>query len=142
MEKKANLIYKKALDFFTKILGNGETLQTDLDSIGKLFFQNKWSGVFPYNMLKLSKSKPYAIINLDKFGEPGSHWISVIYLSDSDRLVYDSFGRKIQLNGKTKKIIHSEDDAEQRTNEYNCGQRSLSFIFIFDQYDMNFALYI
>ena len=81
------------------------------------------------------------IINLDKFGGKGSHWIGC-YSDGTYTLIYDSFGR----NGKDilkenwhNKLRDTEHDAEQDIAEDNCGARSMAFLFICDEYGLNLA---
>ena len=137
MEKKAHLLYEHALKRMEEQLGTGVTYGNDLDKIGKEFLGKKFVGVYPSDMLPLlSKKKCYAILNLDKSDEPGSHWIAVKYLGQKKCLVYDSFGRKTQRIipslAERYNTVDADNDAEQLDVQDNCGSRSLAFLVIDD----------
>lgn len=143
IEKEYNLI----LDSIVKTLGNEITYNTDLHKNGLELFGNKFKGVYSSDKIpKLSKLQPYAIINLDKSSQPGSHWIAVAYSNKNDGIVvYDSFGRKSKkiipsIYNVFNKVIDTDYDAEQQLKEDNCGQRALAWLVIFDKYGVENAL--
>jgi hypothetical protein len=95
-------------------------------------------------MPQLTKTQPYAIVNLDTSWEQGSHWIALAK-SGKKVIFYDSFGRpntSILPLLKGGNIVNTEDDAEQKMEETNCGQRSLSFLLLFDKYGEKMALQV
>src|SRR6056300_558843 len=116
MEKKAMKIYNSKLKILENLIGNDTTWLHELDKAGKKLFGTKFSGVYPSDKIpKLTKSKCYCILNLDKSGEPGSHWIALAKVKDKI-MFYDSFGRKgekliptLKLSGNGK-IIDTQLD--------------------------------
>ena len=97
-------------------------------------FGNKFLGVYPSDQLINMKNNEMLIANLDKSGEPGSHWIS-IGRSNGTTYVYDSFGRNVIpsiLKEKYGTIVMTEKDAEQKMKESNCGARSLAWLYVFN----------
>lgn len=131
-------IYSIVLDTLESVMGNKDTYDTDLDKIGRDLFGSKWSGVYPVDKWKPDTKHPYSIVNLDTSDMMGSHWVAVV-TEPNYILVYDSFGRpsneilkKLRKGGRL--IKDTEYDAEQNKKEYNCGQRSLSALFVYDVY--------
>lgn len=137
VEKK----YNEYLDAIQQKMGNQITYTNDLEKYGKYALGGRFQGVFSSDSLKkLSVLKPYAIVNLDKSNQPGSHWIAIAYNNDEDDTItiYDSFGRNSKkiipniysiYNG----IIDTDNDKEQRISEDNCGQRSLAWLMVYDK---------
>ena len=139
-EKEIEKIYLDLLEHMESSLGNDITFSNDLEKLGSQILGNKFKGVFASDKIpKLDKLKPYAILNLDNSRQPGSHWIAIAHLNDSSAMIYDSFGRKSEkiipaaLNVYNK-VVDTQYDAEQHKSEDNCGQRSLAWLFLFDQY--------
>lgn len=149
-EKKIIEEYNKILKDFENILGNDTTFNTDLQRIAIKKLGSKFSGVYPSDKIpRLNELKSYAIINLDNSSQPGSHWVAVAYDKNTDKLVfYDSFGRSSKkilpsLHAKFGgSILDTEDDAEQKMKEDNCGQRSLAFLSYFDKNGLEKSLKI
>jgi len=144
-------VYKNMLIKVEKTLGSGSTYNTELLQYGKDVFGKKFHGVYAAdNLPKLTKNKPYAIINLDNIGETGSHWIALAK-SGEKIIFYDSFGRpnKSILPLLTKEaqkahelVIDTEEDAEQNVIEENCGSRAMTFLIMFDKFGEKIALQI
>tara|TARA_R110000744_G_scaffold206441_1_gene325020 strand:- start:48 stop:518 length:471 start_codon:yes stop_codon:yes gene_type:complete len=144
VSKMKNSIDKKnseILKMVESIIGNSTTTNFDLNNIGKKLFSDRYLGTFASDKFpKISrKNNPkYCILNLDKTGMPGSHWVSCVILSDKV-LIYDSFGRKSkkilpETFKKNTKIIDTEYDSEQDIMELNCGARCIAALVIFDEY--------
>ena len=139
MDKKAMKIYNSKLKILENLIGNDTTWLHELERAGKKLFGTKFSGVYPSDKVpKLTKSKCYCILNLDKSGEPGSHWIALAKVKDKI-MFYDSFGRKgekliptLKLSGNGK-IIDTQLDKEQKTLQTNCGARCLAWLWVFDE---------
>ncbi len=142
-EKYANEIYNsilKALDENYDMTYSDNILQ-----LGNKLFKEKFHGVYPSDHIpELTKEKPYAILNLDKSTESGSHWVAIAKVNN-ETYIYDSFGRKNQQiipslsksgNGK---IEDTDRDAEQKINELNCGNRSVAFLLLVDRFGINYA---
>ena len=134
--------YKMVLKEIEKIIGNQTTFLSDIQYLGKKLFGIKFKGCYASDMIpKLTDLQPYAILNLDKSYEVGSHWISICKIPNKHEIMlYDSFGRSsVKIipdiyKSHNGKILRTEKDAEQKKSEYNCGARSLSFIVCFDMY--------
>ena len=135
--RAANNLYKSSLSILRKQLGTSATYSTDLDKIGKHLFDVLWRGVFASDQ-DIPKTG-YAIINVDKSDESGSHWVAIC-----DGIVYDSFGRKIKnLIPHLKNIKDIVDnDAEQTKKQEDCGQRCLAFIWVYHRLGKEYALFI
>lgn len=122
--------YKRWLRLTERLLGvkttYGDVLETTAATLlGKEIFK----GVFPADQIPDLQRGECCIANLDASDEPGSHWVSI-----TDGLVYDSFGRKSSeiLKGRNiKKQVDTEYDAEQHESEDNCGARALAFLICF-----------
>ena len=91
-EARANIIYNQVLKLVEHQLSNKTTYQRDLLKFGKRVFGDKFVGVFASDRIPKLKEGQYAILNLDKSDEPGSHWIAVA-MKNNKTHVYDSFGR-------------------------------------------------
>jgi hypothetical protein len=149
LEKHVTKLYRNYTKQIVSQLGNGVTYTTQLSSMCNHLFKNKYKGTFSSDTLpKLSKSKPYAIVNVDTSKQPGSHWIACCHTtsktgSGSKMLIYDSFGRKtksLMSNVfKKYKTIDSDHDVEQKDSEQNCGSRCISFLMVCDELGPDFA---
>ncbi len=149
MKKRAEKIYNKILKMVVEPLTGIKTTYSDeLNRISKLVLGSEFHGVYASDMIPdLTKDKPYAILNLDKTGLPGSHWIAVA--KDGEHTYcYDSFGRshvKIipSLKGSGNgKIVNTELDAEQTQKEENCGARAIAFLLVFKHWGADIARWI
>lgn len=125
-----------------RLLGTKSTFSDVLDRQGRQLLGTKFKGVYASDRIPLlTDLHPYAILNLDRTGLPGSHWIAVAKKKDSkELLVYDSFGRssrkiipKIFSSGNGK-IIDTEYDPEQKVNEDDCGARSMTFLVVLNTF--------
>ena len=148
-EKYVQYLYNVLLNEVIKPLtGNSTTYSDDLLLIGKQMLGNKFDGVYPSDQIpKLTDESPYAILNLDTSEEQGSHWVAIAKRKDKTYL-YDSFGRKdtdiiaslkLSRNGK---IMNTDNDAEQKITQLDCGARSLAFLVFFDNWGYKSAMLI
>lgn len=122
--------YNFFLKEIQKELGNGITDNDTLMKAGKELFGNDFLGVFPSDKEpKKMYDNQCCIINVDKSGQIGSHWMSIFY-KNGKRYLYDSFGRNFNKLIKNRNIggQMTENDAEQKEVEENCGQRSLAWL--------------
>ena len=149
-ERYAEYLYNYILkNIVEPILGNKSTYLSNLNKLGQKMLGSKFHGVYPSDKIpKLTQNTPYAILNLDKTGEPGSHWVAIAKSKNNTNTsyVYDSFARKSKTiipslfqsgNGKIKNIDIS--DIEQRITEENCGSRAISFLLLFDKWGEDVA---
>ena len=148
-EARANKIYNQILKLVEGQLGSTTTYQHTLQRFGKKLFGTKFAGVFAADEIpKLSKETPYAILNLDKSNEPGSHWVAAVLVSPGDIMVYDSFGRKTKhilpsiFKSGNGNIHMTDPDPEQADSQENCGARSFAFILLYHFYGHEMAMLI
>jgi hypothetical protein len=146
IEKQYSIILKKIIE---PQVGKKETYSDDLNRLAIKLFGVKMRGVFPSDKIpKLTDLTPYAILNLDKSTESGSHWIAVAKIPEKDVIIcYDSFGRSFSkiipsLKNNGMKIMDTNQDAEQKIKETNCGARCLAFLVCFEQYGWKQAIKI
>jgi len=137
--------YKNNLESIESKLGDSVTYDIQLDNEGKRLFYSNWFGVHPIdklNFLEDMNPHSFAILNLSKTNEKGSHWIGV-HKSNRTFYIYDSFGRQLKdiapslINFLSKKKYKYKpvkcEDANidmncQKITETNCGQRVLSWM--------------
>jgi hypothetical protein len=131
--------YARWLKFARKLVGTKITNGGQLNKVCIGLFGTQFAGVFPSDKIpKLERGK-CAIANVDRSGEPGTHWIAA-----TSSLLYDSFGRSHQ-----KLIPHAELgqhntelDAEQDFAEEDCGARCIAFLIVSQVYGDSIAKYI
>ena len=126
-------------------MGEKSTYGNDLEKVSKKLFGNKFIGVYSSDMVPELKNGDMAIVNLDKYYQIGSHWISISQY-DNNLLVYDSFGRETHdilpdFNYEGD-IIDADYDSEQDIKEYNCGPRSIAFLNVLDKLGPEYAMLI
>ena len=145
-EKETLKYYNQYLTEIQRDISNGTTYSNVLEKYCRKLFKGKFKGVYPSDKVpKLNKLKKYCILNLDKSGLPGSHWIALAYVNDNKYILYDSFGRKYSeiiphLTKQTKvKIEDTDYDKEQKVKELNCGARCIAFLKVFDEHGYNKA---
>ncbi len=141
----AEQAYREYLSDIKSALGNRETDSDQLKKAGKSLFGSSFRGVFASDKIPKLSQNAMAIVNLDKSGQPGSHWVG-LYKS-GDVLLYDSFGRKtttilpsvMQGNGR---VLDTEHDVEQADSQEDCGQRVLAFLCVCRVHGAQVAKYI
>ena len=147
MEKYAEMLYNKILnEIVIPITGKDETYSQQLNTISKSLLKDKFKGVFASDeMPTLTVLKPYAIVNVDKSNQPGSHWLAMARVRNKTYM-YDSFGRKVKtlIPSITKKKVHNIDtsDAEQEISQNSCGARCIAFLLLVEMFGMKYARYI
>jgi hypothetical protein len=150
-EREAEKIYNRIRkNIIQPILGGGMTYSTELEQVGRRFLGVAFKGVFPSDKIpKLNDLSPYAILNLDNSQESGSHWIAVAKIPEKNSLMcYDSFGRSnIKIipslsHSGNGRIIDTDRDSEQKINQLDCGERSISFLLLFDKFGADVAKFI
>lgn len=149
MEARALKLYKKKLKEIEKNnTGNKTTYLSKLNIEGKKLLGKKFHGVYPSDKIpKLTDLKCYCILNVDKSDEAGSHWLSLVKTNKNYSILYDSFGRDDKIIPNLKysgngKIINTDDDAEQKILETNCGARCLAWLCLYDEYGEDTAILI
>jgi len=126
----------------------GMTKTSELDRIGNRLFNNNKSGgrflgAFPQDKLPQQmynyKDSNFAIVNVDTTGMPGTHWVGIAGIPNSNKImVFDSFGRAtknlLPVIAGSGKTIDTEYDAEQRVIQDSCGQFSMAWLDFFKKY--------
>jgi hypothetical protein len=126
-EIEVEKIYNDYLNLLTKHMGVKSTYDYELDQVGKALFGSLFKGVYPMDSFKL-KLKPDECCILNT----GLHWVAA-YMNGSTLVIYDSFGRPWKelfgdrLN-KYKKVVNTENDAEQPMAAETCGPRCLAWL--------------
>ena len=116
------------------------TGEDELRDAGQSLFGVRFQGVYAADELTVPRmllDKQCCICNLSPRSSGGSHWIALAQDGD-DLLVYDSFGRVVADGA----VLHTEDDAEQDILQMNCGQRCLSWLYIYQNFGRQAALSI
>ena len=120
-------------------LGRGHTTTTQLNRVGKQLFRDAWAGAHAVDVKpKLpSTATKYMILNLDRTGKPGSHWVAVI-IKGATAYIFDSFARSSNkliptwLRNTRHRYKHIDAQHDKRTNQAKqsdiCGQLSLAWM--------------
>ena len=147
-ELVANNFYKKIIRKIESILGNKVTFSNDLHEVAIHFLGKSFKGIYSSDRIpKLNNIKKYAILNLDRSDQPGSHWVGIAF-HRGNTIIYDSFGRQTSkiipslINSGNGRIIMTDDDAEQRISQDNCGQRVVAWLVTFDRLGADMAILI
>ena len=138
-EEAAHRAYRIALQHIEAVLGDDTTFMQDLEKVGRGLFGRKWGGVWPSDRIPtLTAAKPYAILNVDKSGLPGSHWVAIAK-DGPGVFMYDSFARpakslipNLKLSGNGPVRAEVAADVEQAEAENNCGPRALAWLAVAD----------
>ena len=144
----AEMLYNQKLKEIEKYhTGDKTTYLGELEGVGKKLLGVKFKGVFPSDKIPiLNDLAPYAILNLDRSDQSGTHWIAIAKNQDKDHtIVYDSFGRynykiipSLRFSGNGR-VIDTDRDAEQKVSETNCGARCLGWLCIYDKWGEDVA---
>jgi len=145
-QQKAHNLYEKIFRrIVVPLVGNETTYSTELDKAGLKLLGGKFKGIYPSDKIPiLNDLKSYAVLNLDKSNEPGSHWVAVAHRNGVTYL-YDSFGRKASkiipslYHSGNGRVVNTDPDAEQKIMETNCGARCLAWLLLFDRYGTKMA---
>lgn len=145
-EKKAEMIFFTVADEIIKVMGKQATFQFDLERVAIDLIGKDFAGVFAVDKIKFPSGTKYAIFNLDRSDEPGSHWVSIIK-GTNKFYIYDSFGRNSKeiapsLFRKGIIIKDSDRDAEQKVSEEVCGPYALAWLFVAQTYGIKTAMLI
>jgi hypothetical protein len=143
-KQKAEMYYDYILNNIShKLVGNTTTYLDTLNDIGIKLFDDKFIGVFPSDKIPILNNNQYVILNLDKSGQAGSHWVSVVKHNNKAYL-YDSFGRKASkiipslIKSGNGIIVDTELDAEQIASEYDCGARAITSLLVMDLFGIEY----
>ena len=132
--------YDRFLDIIEKrVIGHAMvTGEDELRRTGERLFGTNFKGVYAANETKVPRTLrngESCILNLDKRNQAGSHWVGVLK-HNNELITYDSFGRRVS------NTRHTDDDAEQRVIEVNCGQRCLAWLCVYYNFGIECALRI
>ena len=130
-ERKFNQYTKKIIKMMNN---NSTTSSNELNYYGNKLFGSKFLGAFPFDISPQLKKNQSMIINVDESNKPGSHWCGVFCINKKKYLVFDSFGRSskklLPKFGKGDTIIDTDHDQNQKIKEQDCGQKSLSWLYV------------
>ena len=159
-ESQAEQIYNTYLNKAVyPLTGKKTTYLSQILGAGHKLLGVKFKGVYPSDKIpKLNDLAPYAILNLDKSSESGSHWIAIAKLPQSfnrssgkttnESIIYDSFGRDykriipdIEYSGNGT-IKNTDRDSEQKILQTDCGARCLAWLLVVENYGPSVALKI
>ena len=120
--------YGRWLKLTDQLVGTGVTSASHLKGIGTQLFDTSFLGVFPSDQIPRIKKGECAIVNVDKSGDPGSHWVAL-----TPNHVYDSYGRDADTLMPDANIDQddTERDAEQDIRQNNCGSRCIAFLICY-----------
>ena len=107
------------------------TLQ--IDNILKRYAKDCYKGIFSSNTIKLFDKYPYAIvINTDRFGQPGTHWVCVYVISSNCAEYFDSLALKpnqdIQTYLDNFKFVKRNVHQLQNLYDTSCGSFCIYFL--------------
>lgn len=134
-------IYNEFKTLLVDTLGKDATNNAELNKVSKVLFGRKFKGVYPMEDTPILKDKESAIVNT------GYHWVP-IYMNKDTLIISDSFGRKYEslfkdnLKDKYKKIVNSDLDSEQKTEESTCGPQSIAWLCVVYNFGIDNALLI
>ena len=141
MEKIAERGFRLALDTFHSLMGHDATYDSQLRETGKQYLP-KFVGVFPSDQIPKLKRGECCIVNLDPTGKPGSHWTGLCKRKKG-YIFFDSFGRcHTEIMPSLKglgQIQNTDNDADQRVEQMDCGQRTLAWLCVYDFMGENYA---
>ena len=147
-ERAAERLFNKVYKIITKNIGKKSTYSDELEKICVKLFGKHFRGVYPSDKIpKLNMIKKYCILNLDNSKQPGSHWVGLARIKNKTYF-YDSFARKsskiipkINYSGNGR-IIQDTKDKEQDILEESCGQYTIAWLYILNEYGAKVAMLI
>ena len=147
VEKEVTNKFRTIKRKLIKVLGRKSTTDQQLSHIGQKLFGKKYIGTFSQDYKpKVSPKTQFFIINTDRKGGPGLHWVAVVK-NNNTYYIYDSFARHahklVPVFTKGKLFIESDKtDAEQRGASEICGVLCLAWLQIVDEFGIRKALLI
>lgn len=125
--------YNRYLTIIKKDLKNGNTTSANqlLDLCTRL--RLPITGIYACDEKhKTFKNNTCFIINTDRKGQAGIHWVAGINFKGHTYL-YDSFGRSnlIFPSLRNRKLIYTNPDKEQLEYQTDCGQRCIASLLVF-----------
>jgi len=151
LQKKIKKQFLKYKTIIIKQVGQKALYNDTIDKICKGLFKSKYIGTYTQDKIpdNLYNDTRYMIINVDKYGEDGSHWVSIA-IQHNKYFIWDSFGRDLskllkiltkKLKNKQVEIINgNEDGANQKGYSEVCGQMCISWLICFDKYGQDALL--
>lgn len=115
--------YQQILKSLVHILGDGTTVNTDLNIVGKALIPN-FLGVYSSDNRPKTRIGQSYIYNDMPSNEPGRHWLAIINV-DGREYLYDSYNRDLDSRPDIGNGI-----PDQKGREANCGQRSLAALIL------------
>lgn len=151
--KRAEIdIEQKYYDIANRIIsavGSNAMTNEDLDKLGGQIPGFKYSGTYASDTLPTAPG--YYIVNVDKTGMPGSHWVAV-YITSKTAYFFDTYGRRtkkllpvlFERITRAGKRIKDSDLHDKQQTDYSkiCGALSMAWLLIVHQYGIRKALLI
>jgi hypothetical protein len=113
------------------------TNNIELDRVGHALIKN-FIGTYSSDEVPMLKEKESCILNTKPKSSSGEHWVALKKYKNSIYF-YDSYKRpyyELSKHWKTKKWIQPQVNAHPDESNYasNCGQLSLSSLYVFNKY--------
>ena len=124
--------YKQYLKIVKGELGSNETRGDQLLALCSSL-NMPITGVYASDEKHITfKNNSCFIINTDRKGQGGTHWVAGVNLKNKTYL-YDSFGRNNLYfpSLQNRKIVYTNPDKEQLKYQTDCGQRCISALLVF-----------
>jgi len=147
----AKAYHNKLKNEIIKQWGKHALSDIEVTEIGKNLLGSKYKGTFPQDKVPFTNTSKNFIINVDKSGMPGSHWIGVFQDTKKNMYIYDSFARTSKkllkyLYDKAKlkgfKIIDTNKKADQFGKTQICGPISVAWLSTVEKYGIKTARHI
>jgi hypothetical protein len=147
----AKAYHNKLKNEIIKEWGKHALSDSEVSEIGKELLGSKFRGVFPQDKVPFTNTSKYMIINVDKSGMPGSHWVAIYQDTKRTFYIYDSFSRtskkllkhlydKAKLKGY--KVIDVNLHADQFGKSQICGPISVAWLSTVHKYGIKTARHI
>lgn len=104
-------------------------LGTDRDT------KHNFRGVFARDELPPELEEGFYVVNFDKKGEPGSHWVCIEKEQDGSLTYFDSYGQKPPFFSDFKRLWGKKERVKRNTKQLQhnysttCGQWCMYFIW-------------
>jgi hypothetical protein len=150
LEQAASFAYLYCLERVEAEIGSEVTKTNTLTRVGQRVFGPSFIGVYARDTFPFQNLSPgdKGIINTDRSDQEGTHWVAIARgITEPDKVyVYDTFGRKGLIPAQSVQplppgthLSPTDDDAEQKDSEDNCGARCLAWLCVYEELGEFFA---
>jgi hypothetical protein len=103
----------------------------ELACLGECLCGLRFLGVFPRDMIPQASHYPSCLIaNTDTNGEPGSHWVAIVYVSPQETEFFDSFALPPYMYNIRLLCTRSSVKQIQCNFSTTCGHHCLYFLYL------------